>query len=383
MRRSWRRRRRRCRSVCPPRPTPHLSLPPPSHTSLTLLLLLPSQEAIESANRAQSEKSLGKLEETLTRVLSEVAERERAEAAAAERAEKARLAKERKEAREAAKAVAAAEAEAAAEAAAAEAAAAEEEAAKPAAERAFNIGSKWLGSVWESAEDLTKGLDPAEAARAAEEEAAATAEELAAKRAEEEERRRARRMKKLAPSAEEFRVRLVRGLSAPEMAPEEMAGVAEADGEASDGDGAAAGGTAAAAAEAARLAAAVAGRERSRLVGTTILVDATHPDFEARWRKSRQGAPKVDERLCGYLATIVSSHYRERAYQAASKQRVDYAQAYEEMIGTYCRLEDALRAVLPALLREMAEEHKVEGGGGNPSEARGVPSGEVQPPWGI
>ena len=62
----------------------------------------------------------------------------------------------------------------------------------------------------------------------------------------------------------------------------------------------------------------MAGRERSRLVGTTILVDATHPDFEARWRKSRQGAPKVDERLCGYLATIVSSHYRERAYQAAS-----------------------------------------------------------------
>ena len=95
--------------------------------------------------------------------------------------------------------------------------------------------------------------------------------------------------------------------------------------------------------------------ERSKLVGTTILVDSLHPDFTARWRQSRKGAPKVDERLCGYLATIVSSHYRERAYQAASRQRVDYAQAYEEMITTYCRLEERLRAVLPALLREMNE----------------------------
>ena len=133
-------------------------------------------------------------------------------------------------------------------------------------------------------------------------------------------------MKKLAPSAEEFRVRLVRGLAAPEMAPEEMAGVAEADGEASDGDGAAAGGTAAAAAEAARLAAAVAGRERSRLVGTTILVDATHPDFEARWRKSRQGAPKVDERLCGYSRrlcprTTASAPTRRRRSSASITRR--------------------------------------------------------------
>ena len=94
-------------------------------------------------------------------------------------------------------------------------------------------------------------------------------------------------------------------------------------------------------------------RERSRLVGNVILVDSQHPDFKARWRQTRAGAPKVDERLCGYLATIVSGHYRERAYQAASRQRVDYSQAYEEMIGTYCRLEEGLREVLPSLIREM------------------------------
>ena len=101
-------------------------------------------------------------------------------------------------------------------------------------------------------------------------------------------------------------------------------------------------------------------RERSRLVGSVIYVDADHADFQARWRQTRQGAFKVDERLCGYLATVVSSHYRERAYQVASRSRVDYAQAYEEMIGTYCRLEEGLRAVLPALLKEM----EAQGGGG-------------------
>ena len=97
-------------------------------------------------------------------------------------------------------------------------------------------------------------------------------------------------------------------------------------------------------------------RERSRLVGSVILVDSLHPDFQARWRQTRQGAPKVDERLCGYLATIVSSHYRERAYQSAARQRVDYAQAYEEMISTYCKLENGLRQILPALLKEMGDE---------------------------
>ena len=64
----------------------------------------------------------------------------------------------------------------------------------------------------------------------------------------------------------------------------------------------------------------------------------------------------MDERLCGYLATIVSGHYRERAYQVASRQRVDYSQAYEEMISTYCRLEEVLRVALPQLLREMSQD---------------------------
>ena len=36
-------------------------------------------------------------------------------------------------------------------------------------------------------------------------------------------------------------------------------------------------------------------------------------------------------------------------------------QAYEEMIGTYCRLDDAIRSVLPQLLRQMAKADADDG----------------------
>ena len=35
---------------------------------------------------------------------------------------------------------------------------------------------------------------------------------------------------------------------------------------------------------------------------------------------------------------------------------MDYAQCYEELISTYCRLEEGLRAVLPTMLKEMVEQ---------------------------
>ena len=42
--------------------------------------------------------------------------------------------------------------------------------------------------------------------------------------------------------------------------------------------------------------------------------------------------------------------------------QVDYAQAYEEMIGTYCRLGDGLRSVLPQLIKEMNEQQQQQRG---------------------
>ena len=114
-------------------------------------------------------------------------------------------------------------------------------------------------------------------------------------------------------------------------------------------------------------------------------------DFAAAYEHYR-GIPVSEEDIRATEAEYRhSDEERTDVVEYARKHSGDVARILESIIGSTdddaeryrTILEDALRAVLPALLREMAEEHKVEGGGGNPSEARGVPSGEVQPPWGI
>ena len=265
-------------------------------------------EAIEEANAQQSESSLSKLEDTLTSCLARVAEGERAEAEEQDRLRKLEDRKRRAALR--------AEKAAAAQAAEEERQRAEEEAAR-------SIGEKAAASLGMLMENVLTQVTETGAQRA-DAKAKAAAEEEEARRVAEEKKKKARRTKRLAPPLEEFSVRLVRGFGTP---------VPEGEGMAADS----------------------APRDRSRLVGSTIMVDSTHPDFQSRFRVSRQGAPKVDERLCGYLAMIVSGHYRERAFQIAGRQRVDTAQAYDDMISTYCRLEENLRSVLPALLREMAD----------------------------
>ena len=286
----------------------------------------PLEAAIEAANLRVSEKSLLKLEDTITAVLAGVAEKDREAATARERLEKQEQRKKR--------AVAAAEkAAVVVETAAVEAMArtdAEQEAVRPFTEKmASGLGGLLSDALAQGADSLANALNPSLEAKVAEAAAAAALEEEAAARQAAEAKRKARRLKRLAPPPDEFTVRLVRGLVSD--ATDDPLGIGEGS--------------------SSRI-----GRPRSLLVGSTILVDSCHPDFKARWRQTRQGAPKVDERLCGYLATIVSSHYRERTYQTASRSLVDYAQAYDEMIETYCCVEEGLRAVLPALLREMDEQ---------------------------
>jgi len=301
----------------------------------------PLLEAIAAANAYSSERSFSTLEKTLTEVLAKVAADERLQTTELERLEK--QAAQRRRRRQAA--LIKAEREAAAAAAALAAAEAAEAEVRPLTEKVkAGLGGLLSNAVRASGDALANALDPSRVAAEAAARAAREAEE-AAKKAEDDERRaearrQARRMKRQAPAAEQFSVRLVRGLE------KRVAGAAAMD--------------EAGAAELRRAVEAVLPpplpRERSRLVGSTIFVDADHPDFQARWRQTHLGTTKLDDRLCGYLATIVSSHYRERAYQAADRSRVDYAQCYEEMLSTYCRLEEGLRAALPAMLKEMNEQ---------------------------
>eukprot|EP00308_Calcidiscus_leptoporus_P022174 CAMPEP_0119361658 /NCGR_PEP_ID=MMETSP1334-20130426/8918_1 /TAXON_ID=127549 /ORGANISM="Calcidiscus leptoporus, Strain RCC1130" /LENGTH=354 /DNA_ID=CAMNT_0007376727 /DNA_START=128 /DNA_END=1192 /DNA_ORIENTATION=+ len=274
------------------------------------------------------EWSLAKLEDTITAVLAQVAAVEREEAARSERRLKGEQRRKRQQA--------ASERALAARMAA-------EHATKPLGEKVASAWQPFGNAISTAAKAGLHAIDPSRAeaeARLAEEmaaEAAAVVERDAALEA--EALRRRRRMKKIAPVVEELSVRLVRGLDTHSMAPGEVGR-----------DDAAAGQSPSLTDESMR--------ERSKLVGTTILIDQLHPDFKAR---SRQGT--VDERLCGYVAAIVSSHYRERAYQAACRQRIYYAQAYEEMLSTFCRLEEALSTKLCTLRTEMSEAMVHEAGG--------------------
>lgn len=96
-------------------------------------------------------------------------------------------------------------------------------------------------------------------------------------------------------------------------------------------------------------------RKRSALVGNTIQVDVSHPDFVSRLQQSRAGKERVSERACGYISAVVSAHYRDRRYieKGVTDGMLDREVIYEDLISTYVRLEEKLRANLPALLRAL------------------------------
>ena len=92
---------------------------------------------------------------------------------------------------------------------------------------------------------------------------------------------------------------------------------------------------------------------RSRLAGNCIYVAVSHPDFQERLRKSRRGREKIDERLLGYLSTLIAAHYRER--ELLSGRLEDDTNPFANMVDTYVNLEGRLRTCLPALLRQIEE----------------------------
>ena len=94
---------------------------------------------------------------------------------------------------------------------------------------------------------------------------------------------------------------------------------------------------------------------RSALIGNTIFVDTNHEDFKARLKQNRQGHDRFDDRICGYLATVIAAHYQDRRYVEHGYQPSDSNQAFQDMIGVYVRLEARLRKNLPSLIRQMEE----------------------------
>jgi len=86
---------------------------------------------------------------------------------------------------------------------------------------------------------------------------------------------------------------------------------------------------------------------RSVLHGNMIMINTHHSDFQNRFRRTRTGAPRIDERLISYLANVVSHHYCVIMGQIGGPVTDD------STIGTYCRYEERLRKALPSMNREL------------------------------
>ena len=119
---------------------------------------------------------------------------------------------------------------------------------------------------------------------------------------------------------------------------------------------------------------------RAKLVGSYIEIDVTHPDFETRV-SSKNGAPRLTERLLGYIANVVSAAYRSSVHttnathspiannneleSSASESVFDPQHSlapssdavYDEMLDTIVesstKLEAQLQKRLPALQKEI------------------------------
>jgi hypothetical protein len=119
---------------------------------------------------------------------------------------------------------------------------------------------------------------------------------------------------------------------------------------------------------------------RAKLVGSYIEIDVTHPDFESRV-SSRNGSPRLTERLLGYIANMVSAAYRSSVHNAAagsshtnngssnleasdsssmfehqpsgSSSETVYDEMLDTIVESSTKLEEKLQKRLPALQKEI------------------------------
>ena len=96
--------------------------------------------------------------------------------------------------------------------------------------------------------------------------------------------------------------------------------------------------------------------KRSYLVDATIYINVAHPDFQDRMTYTRQGQPKVSERLGAYIAAIISIHYKDQFYAKYGSMPERRDLLFEEQVDFIFRLESALREYLPELEKELARQ---------------------------
>jgi hypothetical protein len=95
---------------------------------------------------------------------------------------------------------------------------------------------------------------------------------------------------------------------------------------------------------------------RSRLLDGTIVLNVGHTDFQHRLDRSRHGQSRVSERLVGYLANVISIHYKDQYYEKYKNQPARLDQLFDEQVDFVCRLECALRPHIGVLQERMERD---------------------------
>jgi len=90
---------------------------------------------------------------------------------------------------------------------------------------------------------------------------------------------------------------------------------------------------------------------RSALMGNKILVNVKHKEFTKRYKntkKSKAGQPKVNHRICGYFANLLTSHYLDAHYKDLGKH-ANRQEWYEDYLDFSSKMEEKITNSLPAL----------------------------------
>ena len=95
---------------------------------------------------------------------------------------------------------------------------------------------------------------------------------------------------------------------------------------------------------------------RSQFNDGTISINIAHPDFKNRLDRLRTGELKITHRLLGYLACVVSIHYKDQYYEKYKNQPEARNQLFDEQVEFICRLEDALAPNIRELGEAISEE---------------------------
>lgn len=98
--------------------------------------------------------------------------------------------------------------------------------------------------------------------------------------------------------------------------------------------------------------------QRGLLVGETMYINVSHPDFSERVNVNRSGSRlQITERLCSYIANVCANSYKSavisRQEEGLQVYAENQAKLFQEILDLEFSMESSLRKYLPAIQKEV------------------------------